>query len=114
MRMMTDPDDILLVHIQRPLQLSRGRAEAVQDEVLPHAVDPLSPRGQCAAHKVSSFSFTRGEGSDNLSLHVHDHDRVGSVAHDHLVLVLGEDVHAVNVHVTARRTSQGLESILTF
>ena len=105
---------IFLVHVKGSLELASGRAEAVQDEVLPHAVDPLSPRGQCAAHKVSSFSFTRGEGSDNLSLHVHDHDRVGSVAHDHLVLVLGEDVHAVNVHVTARRTSQGLESILTF
>ena len=42
MRVLGDADHILLVHIEGPLQLARGRGEAVEDEVLPHAVDPLT------------------------------------------------------------------------
>ena len=38
-----DADDVLLVDVEGPLQLAGGRGEAVEDEVLAHAVDPLAP-----------------------------------------------------------------------
>ena len=37
-----DADHILLVHIEGSLQLASGGGEAVEDEVLPNAVDPFS------------------------------------------------------------------------
>ena len=63
-----DADHILLVHIEGPLQLAGGGGEAVEDEVLPHAVDPLSSWGQSAADEVSPCSLSRGERSHDLTL----------------------------------------------
>ena len=37
-----DADHILLVYIEGSLQLASGGGEAVEDEVLPNAVDPFS------------------------------------------------------------------------
>ena len=48
-------------HIESPLQLAGGGGEAVEDEVLPDAVDPLAPRRQRAADEVSSVSLAGGE-----------------------------------------------------
>ena len=63
-----DADHILLVHVEGPLQLPRGGGEAVEDEVLPHAVDPLAPRRERAANEVTSSSLSRGKGPHNLTL----------------------------------------------
>ena len=63
-----DADHILLVHVEGPLQLPRGGGEAVEDEVLPHAVDPLAPRRERAADEVTPSSLSRGKGSHNLTL----------------------------------------------
>ena len=41
--MLGDADDVLLVDVKGPLELAGGRGEAVEDEVLAHTVNPLSP-----------------------------------------------------------------------
>ena len=68
MRVLGDTDHILLVHIEGPLQLAGGGGEAVEDEVLAHAVDPLTPWGERATDEVTSCSLSRGERSHNLTL----------------------------------------------
>ena len=55
-------------YIESPLQLASGGGEAVEDEVLPHTVDPLSSWGQSAADEVSPCSLSRGERSHDLTL----------------------------------------------
>ena len=67
-RVLSDPNHILLVHVEGPLQLACGRGEAVEDEVLPHAVDPLSPRRERAADEVTPCSLSRRKWSHNLTL----------------------------------------------
>ena len=52
---------ILKTHIESPLEFASGSREAVEDEVLAHAVDPLPAGGEGAADEVSSISFARGE-----------------------------------------------------
>ena len=74
-------------YIESPLQLASGGGEAVEDEVLPHGVDPLASGRQRAADEVPTIPLAGGEGPDDLSLHVHDDDRVGPVAHHDLVHV---------------------------
>ena len=74
-------------YVQCPFQLARGGGEAVEDEVLPHGVDPLASGRQRAADEVPTIPLAGGEGPDDLSLHVHDDDRVGPVAHHDLVHV---------------------------
>ena len=93
---------ILSTYIQSPLQLARGGGEAVEDEVLPHGVDPLAPRGQRAADEVPAVSLAGGEGPDDLPLHVHDDHRVGPVTHHDLVHVLRHHVDRVNVNISPR------------
>ena len=66
--MLGDSDHILLVHIEGPLQLSRGGREAVKDEVLPHTIDPLAPWRERAADEVTPCSLSRGKRSHNLTL----------------------------------------------
>ena len=63
-----DADHILLVHIEGSLQLASGGGEAVEDEVLPNAVDPFSSWWECAADEITSCSLSRGERSHNLTL----------------------------------------------
>ena len=63
-----DADHILLVHIEGSLQLASGGGEAVEDEVLPNAVDPFSSWRECAADEITSCSLSRGERSHNLTL----------------------------------------------
>ena len=63
-----DSNHILLVHIEGPLQLPGGRGEAVEDEVLPHAVDPLPSWGKRAADEVASCPLSRGKRPHNLTL----------------------------------------------
>ena len=48
------------------LQLAAGGAEAVQDVVLPYAVDPLPPGGQDTRHKVPALTLPRAERANNL------------------------------------------------
>ena len=111
MRMMGDADDFLLVnlnvkkitirgfipkwpkfprvsklsYVQRPLQFPRRRAEAVEDEVLADAVDPLAARRDLTRDEVSALALSGGEGAHDLTGHVDDGDVVGTVAHDDLV-----------------------------
>ena len=68
MRVLGDANHVLLVHVEGPLQLACGCREAVEDEVLPHTVDPLSSWGQSAADEVSPRSLSRGERSHDLAL----------------------------------------------
>ena len=63
-----DANHVLLVHVEGPLQLASGCREAVEDEVLSYAVDPLSSWGQSAADEVSPCSLSRGERSHDLPL----------------------------------------------
>ena len=108
MRVVGDPDDLLLVnlngrqvgiifmsgrsrsmisdssHVQRSLQLARGRAEAVEDEVLADAVDPLAARRDLTGDEVAALALSGGEGADDLSSHVDDGDVVRAVAHHDL------------------------------
>ena len=53
-------------HCQCSLQFAGGNAEAVEHEVLAHAVDPFSTWRQRTAHKVTAFSFTAGKTAHNL------------------------------------------------
>ena len=53
-------------HGQSSLQFAGGDAEAVQHQVLPHAVNPLSPGGQDGTHKVPTLPLTAGETPHNL------------------------------------------------
>lgn len=53
-------------HGQGSLQFAGGDAEAVQHQVLPHAVNPLSPGGQDGTHKVPTLPLTAGETPNNL------------------------------------------------
>lgn len=55
---------------QRSLQFAGGDAEAVEDHVLPHTVDPLASGGKGCTHKVSPFSLTAGETPHNLCTEV--------------------------------------------
>ena len=55
---------------QRSLQFASGDAEAVEDHVLPHTVDPLASGGKGCTHKVSPFSLTAGETPHNLHTEV--------------------------------------------
>ena len=48
-------------YIQCPLQFARGGGEAVEDEVLPHGVDPLTSRRKRAADEVPAVSLAGGE-----------------------------------------------------
>ncbi len=57
MRMVANTDDVFLVDIERPLQFAGGRGEAVEDEVLADAVDPLAMRGNTARHEVTPGTF---------------------------------------------------------
>ena len=91
--------EIPSTYIQCPLQFARGGGEAVEDEVLPHGVDPLAPGRQRAADKVPAVPLAGGEGPDDLSLHVHDDHRVGPVTHHDLVHVLGHHVDRVNMNI---------------
>ena len=90
----------LSTYIQCPLQLARGGGEAVEDEVLPHGVDPLASGRQRAADEVPAVSLAGGEGPDDLPLHVHDDHRVGPVTHHDLVHVLRHHVDRVNVNIS--------------
>ena len=47
----------LSTYIQCPLQFARGGGETVEDEVLPHCVDPLASRRQRAADEVPAVSL---------------------------------------------------------
>ena len=71
-------------HVQRSLQLARGRAEAVEDEVLADAVDPLAARRDLTGDKVAALALSGGEGADDLPGHVDDGDVVCPVAYDDL------------------------------
>ena len=71
-------------HVQRSLQLARGRAEAVEDEVLADAVDPLAARRDLTGDEVSALALPGGEGADDLPGHVDDGDVVRPVAYDDL------------------------------
>ena len=68
-----DADHILLVHIEGPLQLVSGGGEAVEDKVLTHAVDPLTPWRESATDEVAPCSLSRGERSHNLTLGKFEH-----------------------------------------
>ena len=68
-----DADHILLMHIEGPLQLAGGGGEAVEDEVLPHTVDPLTPWRKRATDEVAPCSLSRGERSHNLTLGKFEH-----------------------------------------
>ena len=100
-------------YIECPLQFSSWCGETVEDEILSHTVDPLSPGRQWTTDKVSPVSLPRREGSDNLSLHVHDDHSVSSVADNDLVHVLGHHVDAVDVNISSRCSSQRFERVLT-
>lgn len=53
-------------YCQGPLQFAGGDTETVEHQVLPHAVDPLTPGGQDSTHKVPTLSLTTGETPHNL------------------------------------------------
>ena len=53
-------------HGQSSFQFASGDAEAVQHQILPHTVNPLSPGGQDGTHKVSTLPLTAGETPHNL------------------------------------------------
>lgn len=94
--MMRDANHFLLMDSQSPLQLSRTNRETIQHVILPDTVDPLPARRQSTAHKVSSLPFTRAEGLDDLTLHVHDGDSVGTVTHHKLLCVPRQEMDTVN------------------
>ncbi len=56
--MVANSDHVLFVDIQGALQLARGRWETIQNEVLCHAINPLSSGRDATSGEVSSGSFT--------------------------------------------------------
>lgn len=114
MRVMCDPNHILLMNCQSSLQFASDCAETVEHKVLPYTVDPFTTGREGTANKVTSFSLTRAEASDNLSLHVHDDHCVRSVANHKVFWVFRKKDHAVNSDVGPCSAAQGFKGIGTF
>lgn len=53
-------------HCQSSLQFASDCAKAIEHKVLPYTVDPFTAGGEGTANKVTTFSLTRAEASDNL------------------------------------------------
>lgn len=53
-------------HCQSSLQFASDCAETVEHKVLPNTVDPFTAGGEGTADKVTTFSLTGAEASDNL------------------------------------------------
>ena len=111
MRVMCNTNHILVVNCQRSLQLASDGAEAVEHKVLPYTVDPFATGGEGTAHKVTTFSLTGAEASDNLSLHVHDDHCVGSVANHKVLWVLRKQNHTVDSDVCPSSAAQGFKGV---
>lgn len=111
MRVMGNANHILLMNCQSSLQFASDCAETVEHKVLPNTVDPFTAGGEGTADKVTTFSLTGAEASDNLSLHVHDDHCVRPVAHHKVLRVLRKQDHTVDSNVCPRGTPQGFKGI---
>lgn len=86
-------------HIERSLEFARRRRETVQYEIFTDAVDKFAARAHHRAYKVATFSFTAGEGSHYLSLHVHDYHGIGTIAHDKVLRISWKGMHTVHCEI---------------
>lgn len=96
-------------YIQSSLKFPRRRRKAVENEIFAHAVNEFASRTDDAANKVTAFSFTTGERSHDLSLHVHYDDRIWPTADDEMLRISGQQL---NVHCRVR--AHGLISAYAF
>lgn len=90
-------------HVNGALKLARGGAKGVEHEVLGGAVDEAAARAQRRRHQRAALLLAppARERAHDLALHVHDHHRVGAVAHHEVVRVLGREQQRVDGRLAA-------------